>query len=103
MTTRVPQDGERVRFGTESEFCEFFYDLSANIMRVQGPTSATSNTPRDLVDFAIAGAIFNEAGLDYDWRFEGDTNDNLLVLDAGTDSVASGAAVVAGRRSRCPT
>ena len=96
MTTRVPQDGERVRFGTESEFCEFFYDLSANIMRVQGPTSATSNTPRDLVDFAIAGAIFNEAGLDYDWRFEGDTNANVIVLDAGLNALSFGGANVAG-------
>ena len=96
MTTRVVQDGDVLRLGTFEEFAELWYDVSANILRIQGPTSGTSNTARDLVDFAIAGAIFNEVGLDYDFRFEGDTNANLVVLDAGTDSESHGAAVVAG-------
>ena len=35
-------------------------------------------------------AIFNEGGADIDFRVEGDTNANLLVVDASTDSVGIG-------------
>jgi len=96
MTTRVFQDGEVLRLGTQEEFAELWYDVSANILRIQVPTSSTSNTPIDIFDFAVAGTIYNEAGADRDFRVEGDTNANLVVLDAGTDSQAHGSAVVAG-------
>ena len=36
--------------------------------------------------------VFNEAGADVDYRFEGDTNPNLLFLDASTDRVGIGLA-----------
>jgi len=96
MTTRVFQDGEVLRLGTQDEFAELWYDVSANILRIQAPTSSTSNTPIDIFDIAVAGTIYNEAGVDRDWRMEGDTNANMVVVDAGTDSEAHGAAVVAG-------
>lgn len=34
--------------------------------------------------------VFNEAGGDFDYRFEGDTQQNLLFIDAGTDRVGIG-------------
>lgn len=46
---------------------------------------------------ASAGlTVFNEQGADIDHRFEGDTNTNMHVIDAGTDSQAFGSAVVSG-------
>lgn len=47
-------------------------------------------------DASAQALIFNDSAGDWDFRYEGDTNANLLVLDGGTDSVASGAAVTAG-------
>jgi len=40
--------------------------------------------------------VFNEAAGDVDLRAEGDNNANMIVMDAGTDSLALGRAVVAG-------
>jgi hypothetical protein len=96
MTTRVFGDGEVVRFGTLEEFAEMWYDTSANILRIQAPTSATSNTPIDIFDIAIAGTIYNEGGVDRDFRMEGANNTSLLVIDAGADSESHGASVVSG-------
>lgn len=42
-------------------------------------------------------SIFNEAGDDYDFRVEGDTDPNLLTVDAGFDSVFIGTASTAGK------
>jgi hypothetical protein len=39
---------------------------------------------------ANAGLVFNEPGADYDCRFEGDTDPNLLLCDASTDRVGVG-------------
>lgn len=44
---------------------------------------------------AGAGTIFNEQGIDLDERHEGDTDQNLLVLDAGTDTFNVGTATPA--------
>lgn len=55
MTTRVIQDGEVLRLGTQEEFAEIWYDISANILRIQAPTSGTSNTPVDVINIAAGG------------------------------------------------
>lgn len=56
-----------------------------------------SNSIEWLRNDASAGlTVFNEAAGDIDLRVEGDTNANMLVIDAGTDSAAIGSAVVAG-------
>lgn len=44
------------------------------------------------VDEIVGPAVFNEAGADIDFRFEGDTEPNLLFLDASTDRVGIGTA-----------
>ena len=96
MTTRVEADGHVSRFGDVDAFAEMFYDRSADILRIQRPTSATSNTPVDIWDIGLTITVHNEAGADQDFRIEGDTNINMLVIDAGADSEAHGVAVVAG-------
>jgi len=45
---------------------------------------------------ATTSLTFNEDAVDIDFRFEGDNNANMLVLDGGTDSMAFGSAVTAG-------
>lgn len=40
--------------------------------------------------------VVNETGADTDFRVEGDTNANMMVVDAGTDSQSMGSGVVAG-------
>ena len=57
MSTRVFQDGERIRFGSVEEFCEIFYDVSANALIIQAPTSGTSNTPVDRIVINAGGGI----------------------------------------------
>lgn len=59
--------------------------------------AAGANSIEGLRFDASAGLIvFNEAAADWDFRIEGDTNANMLVIDGGTDSMALGVAVVAG-------
>lgn len=56
-----------------------------------------SNSIEWLRNDASAGiTIFNDAAGDIDFRVEGDNNANMIVSDAGTDSLALGSAVVAG-------
>lgn len=44
------------------------------------------------VDNVVGPTVFNEAGADVDFRFEGDTDQNLLFTDASTDRVGIGIA-----------
>lgn len=94
MTTRqIGGDGEVLRVGTVNEFCEIFYDVSANALIVQSPTSSTSNTPLDRITFNAGGAtVVNENGDDQDFRIEGDTEANLFVVDASVDAIGIGTA-----------
>ena len=49
---------------------------------------ATNGVER--VEFGTAEVVFNDGGTDYDFRVEGDTNANLLFVDASTDRVGVG-------------
>jgi len=44
----------------------------------------------EVADFTTGAVVFNETGADQDFRVEGDTNANLLVVDAGADKVGIG-------------
>lgn len=50
-----------------------------------------SNNPSHLL-FGNGNAVFNEQGADADFRVEGDTNQNLLFVDAGQNRVGFGTA-----------
>ena len=93
MTTRVTQDGQHIRLGTFENFAEIYYDVSADVLIIQSPTSNTDNAVLDRISIGLTATVVNEGGVDRDWRIEGDNNANLIVGDAGTDSLAFGAAV----------
>lgn len=63
------------------------------------PAGASGTTPQTLIERAnfkkSVEAAFNDSGEDYDFRFEGDTDVNLLMLDASTDRVGIGTATPA--------
>jgi len=67
----------------------------ANIDGVLGnttPSAATVTTLTAQSTVSLDGGTFtfNEAGADLDARFEGDTDQNLLFIDAGTDRIGIG-------------
>lgn len=59
----------------------FTYDSATDALTVGGNLSVTG----------IAGQanVFNESGVDQDFRIEGDTAANLFVIDAGTDRIST--------------
>lgn len=57
-----------------------------------GTTTAAILTATGDVTFDGGAFVFNESGADKDARFEGDTDANLLFLDASTDRVGIGTA-----------
>ena len=75
-------------------------DISANrtfAVSVDDSTIEINSDALRIKDAAITPAkigvgtfVFNEAGADYDFRVEGDTDGNLLLLDASKDSVLIG-------------
>ena len=68
----------------------FSQDLDTGLFRSgSGTTSFTSNNNR-IADFGTTEIVFNEDGDDIDFRVEGDTEANLLFVEAGTDRVGIG-------------
>lgn len=62
-----------------------------------GTTTADLLTATGDVTFDGGAFVFNESGADKDARFEGDTDANLLFLDASTDRVGIGTAAPAAK------
>jgi hypothetical protein len=60
-----------------------------------GSYESGAGTQVDRISLSDSLAVFNEDGYDYDFRFEGDTDANLLFLDASTDRVGIGTATPA--------
>lgn len=48
------------------------------------------------IDASASAMVFNDSAGDWDFRWEGDTNANVFIIDGGADAIASGAALVAG-------
>jgi len=66
-------------------------DLTASgNVTVAGTTTLAALNASGNVSFDGGTFVFNEAGADRDARFEGDTDANLLFLDASTDRVGIG-------------
>jgi len=63
-----------------------------------GGSGSSFNTAREVLRFDTSAdaTIFNDTGADQDFRIEGDTNANLVFVDAGTDVVNIGTATSAG-------
>ena len=62
-----------------------------------GTTIVSALTASGNVTFDGGAFVFNESGADKDARFEGDTDANLLFLDASTDRVGIGTAAPAAK------
>jgi hypothetical protein len=53
---------------------------------------AVSTSGVERVEFGASEVVFNDGGADYDFRVEGDTDANLLFVDASTDRIGVGTA-----------
>lgn len=98
-TTYIPQDGERVRLGRNTTFSDLFLDISDTALHVAIPSGYNFAFDIDTVEevtWTATAFIFNESGNDRDFRVEGDNNINMILSDAGTDSLGFGTAVNAG-------
>ncbi len=49
-----------------------------------------STNSQERLELGTTAAVFNEGGLDYDFRFESDNNTNVMRIDAGNDVVRFG-------------
>lgn len=105
--TYLNTDGEIARFGGRANrnTAVIFYDRSASAMVYGAPCGGSFGFDigaTRVMTITQGGAnfnqpiVFNECSADYDYRFEGANNANLLVLDGGTDSIGIGGAVVTG-------
>lgn len=64
-----------------------FVDASADSVAFNSDVTITKSAV-ELAKFNTTETVFNDGGADLDFRVEGDTVTNLLLVDAGNDSVA---------------
>jgi hypothetical protein len=86
--------GSILGFGTTTNTDVYFYHNNTNRMTITGTGfgfGTDNTTPGALLDVR-GSAIFNETGLNVDFRVEGDTDANLLFIDASADAVGIGTA-----------
>lgn len=57
------------------------------VFRTMIYTASSQTTPQEVISFGSQGFVWNEGGYDLDARFEGNTDVNLLHVDAGNDRV----------------
>lgn len=78
--------------GTAAAPSIYFKDSGTDTGFFSGGTDqvniATGGTER--VEWGTSEVVFNDAGNNYDFRVEGDTNANMLFVDASTDRVGIG-------------
>jgi len=65
-------------------------DLDTGIFRAGTNQLGISSAGVERVEFGSSEVVFNDAGNNYDFRVEGDTNANLLFVDASADAVGIG-------------
>jgi hypothetical protein len=68
----------------------FTGDLNTGIYSPGADQVAISTNAVERVEFGTSEVVFNDGGANYDFRIEGDTNANLLFVDASTDRVGLG-------------
>jgi len=65
-------------------------DLDTGIFRAGTNQLGISSAGVERVEFGSSEVVFNDSGANYDFRVEGDTNANLLFVDASADAVGIG-------------
>jgi hypothetical protein len=68
----------------------FESDTNTGIYNPGADQLAISTNAVERVEFGTSEVVFNDGGTNYDFRIEGDTNANLLFVDASTDRVGIG-------------
>jgi hypothetical protein len=68
----------------------FSGDTNTGIYSPGADQLAISTNAVERVEFGTSEVVFNDGGANYDFRIEGDTNANLLFVDASTDCVGIG-------------
>jgi len=71
-------------------------DLDTGIFRAGTNQFAISSAGVERVEFGASEVVFNDSGANYDFRVEGDTNANLLFVDASADAVLIGTSTANG-------
>jgi hypothetical protein len=66
----------------------FVSDPNTGIYSPGADQVAISTNGIDRVEFGTSEVVFNDDGVDVDFRVEGDTKTNLFKVDAGTDAVS---------------
>ena len=77
----------------------FTSDLNTGIYSPGADQLAVATNGVERVKFGTTEVVFNDGGTDYDFRVEGDTNANLLFVDASTDRVGIGSSAPTGNLS----
>ena len=65
-------------------------DLNTGIFRPGTDQFAISTNGVERVEWGASEVVFNDGGVNYDFRIEGDNNANLLFVDASADAVGIG-------------
>jgi hypothetical protein len=68
----------------------FASDLDTGFFRAGTNQLGIATNGVERVEFGTSEVVFNDGGADIDFRIEGDTNANLLFVDAGNDRVGIG-------------
>lgn len=68
----------------------FASDLNTGFFRPAADQLAIATGGTERVEFGTSEVVFNDGGADVDFRIEGDTNANLLFVDASADAVGIG-------------
>jgi hypothetical protein len=68
----------------------FSGDTNTGIYSPGADQFAITTNGVERVEYGTSAVVFNDGGADYDFRVEGDTNANLLFVDASTDRVGVG-------------
>jgi len=68
----------------------FADDLNTGIYSPGADQVAVATNGTERVEFGTSEVVFNDAGNNYDFRIEGDTNSSLFFVDASTDRVGIG-------------
>ena len=68
----------------------FASDLDTGLLRPGDNQLAIATNGVERVEFGTSEVVFNDGGEDIDFRVEGDTEENLLLVDAGNDVVRIG-------------
>jgi hypothetical protein len=70
----------------------FASDLDTGLLRPGANQLAIATNGVERVEFGTSEVVFNDGGADVDFRIEGDTEENLVFVDAGDERIGLGGA-----------